>query len=680
MGTSRPKPKGPVAWLLGPQLLATLKQTALYAAFPERLDPRDWMRAAPIPIGDPADGELWFDYIADTGDGQRAVYSVALLCLSDLHADGAEEVLGRELRFGVGPDPADCLHRGQFLFVGGDTAYHVADVRTLKERFVRPFQWACEDLGITDADPRPLLGIPGNHDWYDSIDGFGALFRQPPVRAPGPLRRAGPEQALEISAFRTVQQASYVALDLPFGWTFVGLDAQNGRIDRLQRDFFSGLSLGERDRLIVATPEPSTVFGTRGSSADALEATFDDLGMEAPHSRDGDLPAGKIRLDLSGDIHHYARYWGPDGAGAGTPNYASVVAGLGGAFLHSSETDLGDIEPRAIYPEPREARRAQARELFRFWNVLRGGYVWLFGGVLAAMLYFGALVPDSSRRLLGALVGSELEQASGPLLGWLQREVYRLDGGGEGVLLRSAGLLLTLVGAGLLFALASRLRVALIDVDRRPDEFVRTLSYLPIWTTLAAAVALPFFGMWFFGRAPAAVVLSDLLFLIVLAVPLGLAWAGAAVGAGRMGAGGKTGFALLGFWHGVVQLGTPFLLAWRLGVAAWIAWVVAVPLLAWLGYLLAKARQRVWLTALFVLHGLAILVLAVPHVGGRAHRGPAAARAAPRRGHHRDHRAHRCPADPDGPLGRLRRHHRARRGDEPRPRRPRRPPSPPCSS
>jgi len=33
--------------------------------------------------------EFWFDYIADSGDGQMAVYGVACMCLSDLWLTGA---------------------------------------------------------------------------------------------------------------------------------------------------------------------------------------------------------------------------------------------------------------------------------------------------------------------------------------------------------------------------------------------------------------------------------------------------------------------------------------------------------------------------------------------------------------------------------------------------------------
>ena len=76
--------KKPVAWLLGRQLIASFKRIALYAAFSDKLDPKDWMRPKTISFEDDRDEAFWFDYFADTGDGQMATYGIAYLCLSDL--------------------------------------------------------------------------------------------------------------------------------------------------------------------------------------------------------------------------------------------------------------------------------------------------------------------------------------------------------------------------------------------------------------------------------------------------------------------------------------------------------------------------------------------------------------------------------------------------------------------
>src|SRR5262245_24875051 len=195
--------KGPVRWLLDRQLIANLQEIALYAGFGTRLDSRAWMTAEEIDLTDLAAGreEIWLDYISDTGDSQRATYSVAVLCLSDLWAEGP--AAGARVEDHRGQGGGFVLPRGDLLFVGGDTAYHVADLATLTERFQQPFAWAFEDLAASlalraergESAPvravataeiaslrekrRPLFGIPGNHDYYDFLDGFNRQFRRP---------------------------------------------------------------------------------------------------------------------------------------------------------------------------------------------------------------------------------------------------------------------------------------------------------------------------------------------------------------------------------------------------------------------------------------------------------------------------------------------------------------------
>src|SRR6202158_6303334 len=169
--------KGPVRWLLGRDLLGTLKKTLLSTVRGAQVHLRDWMHGPPddlteLPL---AEGAFWFDYIADSGDGQTATYSIAYLCLSDLWLNDGTCAFDD-------PGPgATHLPRGAFLFVGGDTSYHVADYNTLVERLQKPFNWAADDKWGSDHPPdrRPLFGIPGNHDYYDFLNGFGRQFRTP---------------------------------------------------------------------------------------------------------------------------------------------------------------------------------------------------------------------------------------------------------------------------------------------------------------------------------------------------------------------------------------------------------------------------------------------------------------------------------------------------------------------
>jgi len=438
----------PVAWLLGKQLLGGIKGMLLYTAYGEKLDPRDWMTAKEIPFDADGKDEFWFDYLSDSGDGSKAMYTIAYLTLSSAWTKLdpntvtlPDDETQREVKtLKPGNDYKFELPRGRFLFIGGDTCYHSADYLSLVDRFQRPFVYAYQDLKkrnlIDDNNERrPVFGIPGNHDYYDQVDGFRRQFRKP-TRPEGPLPPAdGPYKSgkgfasLTLAGFRRVQEASYVALRLPFNWWLWGLDTEPGLIDLRQKEFFStlktnGEQTGIPKKLIVATCSPSTVFG-RIAELEELKATKSmcELGLKVPFaarnakekpdlSKSGDvaLDDGQCRLDLSGDVHHYARYWGPQAkekprkrCTAERPSansYASIVSGAGGAFHHPSTTFDDEICEQVLYPPEGRSREAVGNTLFKFWNVMTGGYIWLAGFIMAYIFYFCITAPQSSRQFI----------------------------------------------------------------------------------------------------------------------------------------------------------------------------------------------------------------------------------------------------------------------------------------
>jgi hypothetical protein len=440
--------ESPVRWLLGRQLVGALKGALLYAAYGKKIDPRDWMASVPVTFPEEST-EFWFDYLSDIGDGTRAMYSSAYLAMC--------RSLGTKLRStdtDLPSDPQQCevttipdaqaefsyqLPRGEFLFVGGDTAYHAASYITLVNRIQHPFRYAYEDLVknklISNEDPRrPIFGIPGNHDYYDQVDGFRRQFRKP-TRPEGPLppAKSKPGNAqLTIPGFQRVQEASYVALRLPFGWWFWGLDTEPGLIDLRQRKFFQDLAtVGQEfqppDKLILATCSPSTVVGHLAAPDDFKVAkSIDVLRVGMPFlpdnvagkpdfskSGNGKLNSGQCRLDLSGDVHHYARYWGPKPANGSVPrqqntaprpdasSYASVVSGAAGAFHHPTTTYDDQICEQVLYPSEQVSREAIGNEIAAFWNVINGGYIWLVGFIIAFLIFFGAAVVPSSSQFVG---------------------------------------------------------------------------------------------------------------------------------------------------------------------------------------------------------------------------------------------------------------------------------------
>ncbi|HSN23227.1 MAG TPA: hypothetical protein VLS45_03515, partial [Methylomicrobium sp.] len=104
----------------------------------------------------------------------------------------------------------------------------------------------------------------------------------------------------------------------------------------------------------------------------------------------------KCRLDLSGDIHHYERYWGSSSAETPQVNYASVVAGGGGAFLHPCHTDLSEAKRVKEYPARKDSHVLFTRAMLNPLRIWQGGYIWLVGGLIAFLSYFAVTIPQST--------------------------------------------------------------------------------------------------------------------------------------------------------------------------------------------------------------------------------------------------------------------------------------------
>ena len=103
-------------------------------------------------------------------------------------------------------------------------------------------------------------------------------------------------------------------------------------------------------------------------------------------------------------------YWGPQSKGVPRKNnnaerpsakhYASVVSGAGGAFHHPSSTYDDEICEQVLYPSEDKSRAEVGNTLFKFWNVMNGGYVWLAGFIIVFVIYFCITAPQSSRQFI----------------------------------------------------------------------------------------------------------------------------------------------------------------------------------------------------------------------------------------------------------------------------------------
>ncbi|MEV2236638.1 metallophosphoesterase [Micromonospora sp. NPDC049891] len=304
-------PRKPVPWLAPFLLISTGLRTLLAMLFGAYLDKRELQKALDAEIARQVgpDGGLWLDYVADLGDGFNATYSVAyLLAQREITVDGHR------------------LPRAQTLVMGGDQVYPSAEYEAYEDRCKGPYQAA---LPATPPEQPTIFAVPGNHDWYDGLTAFLRLFVRTRDR--------------HFGGWRTGQSRSYFAAELPADWWLLGLDDQSGSyVDDPQLTYFDAVAkrLGPQSRVILAVPAPAWVKAVDQPTA------YDSIDY---FIRTIVAPTGaRVRLLISGDLHHYARYTGPDGR-------QLVTCGSGGAYLYPTHKLPERIE---VPPRDTLARRS----------------------------------------------------------------------------------------------------------------------------------------------------------------------------------------------------------------------------------------------------------------------------------------------------------------------------------
>jgi hypothetical protein len=410
-----------VRWYGITSLFGHLRHFIASAIASEQVDSRDWMHAdAPADLlgrvvrvlggndhaptlvealGRP----LWIDFIADTGDDRDVSAAVGRMLFRDYEVAGAVE----------GSPVVRKLPRGDVLLVGGDTAYPVATAEEIFARVIAPWNETLRERlaagdtqpGLRDRTRRVLLGIPGNHDWYDGLDGFARMFRRSaepvldadvaaPASAQKPKRkRARPlklrlrskegrktgfvarqlhldevggllgillnlwksvrafvggsgvsrRKRLVLSGYEPVQDSSYWTLPLAPDLDVWGVDRQLGRLDFRQRSYFRQRRKARPDsRVIFIAPDPAIAFGERyENGARMLQACRLSLEKDAVWY-------------LCGDCHHYERR--PLGRSL------HLIAGGGGAFLHGTRISASPSGPAArAYPNAAMTRALVAQ-------------------------------------------------------------------------------------------------------------------------------------------------------------------------------------------------------------------------------------------------------------------------------------------------------------------------------
>ena len=221
-----------------------------------------------------------------------------------------------------------------------DVIYPAGAATDYEERFFRPYR----------DYPSPIFAVPGNHDWYDGLEGFMLFFCD--ARPPGASRRPQLDPAAVTRARKLRDRPAQQALQPGPYWAIetgplilVGIDAGiRGPLDRAQGGWLR--------RIATASPKPKVLLSGRPLYADARHdpipisggGTVDDIVREASH---------RFVATVAGDVHNYQRYPValPDGR-----TIHHVVNGGGGAYTNATHpiprVDLPGVgeEDIRLYP------------------------------------------------------------------------------------------------------------------------------------------------------------------------------------------------------------------------------------------------------------------------------------------------------------------------------------------
>ncbi|MFC4048972.1 tetratricopeptide repeat protein [Actinomadura syzygii] len=235
-----------------------------------------------------------------------------------------------------------------FMIICGDVLLPAGALHAAGPGFFRPYR----------GYPAPIYAVPGNHDWYDGLNGFMRIFcgadPLPAAGTPSGLRGllwrratvadedalAAARQLRGASRQRARQPGPYWAIDTP-SLRIIGIDTGiGGIIDRDQAEWLRRVSAGDKPKLLVSH---HAIYGDDTYRPVRIEGggTVDEIVRD---------PARNFVAAVGGSIHNYQRY--PVRVGDRTIQY--IVSGGGGALTVPTHTirrtTVVDEEAFRCYP------------------------------------------------------------------------------------------------------------------------------------------------------------------------------------------------------------------------------------------------------------------------------------------------------------------------------------------
>src|SRR5688572_25036395 len=387
MTSGRPvRKRSMVGWYDPRVLMHSAYQIAIANIFGRHSDPRLIEALASQPQAEfeysQQQGEFWFDYVSEIGDGWNPTYAVA-----DAIAQPTLQVEHLGLR--------ETTRAGQVLVFGGDEVYPYPSRIEYEVRTETPY--ACAFAGRARPD---LYAIPGNHDWYDSLVAFSRTFCRP-------------ERGFAGCATR--QTRSYFALELPQNWWLMAIDLQLGAdLDEPQVQYFQKVAtrMDPAAQLIFCVPEPRWILEEAYPRHESYEERSGTSFLEEKVFK------RQARVFITGDLHFYKRHENAAGN-------QKITSGGGGAFLHpthapDSQQLRNGFEQRASYPDEKTSARLSWRNFqFPLLNP-KAGWLYAFMYAMSAWLASASLEASDVIDLPTALEAAVNASIRDPLNGmWL---------------------------------------------------------------------------------------------------------------------------------------------------------------------------------------------------------------------------------------------------------------------
>jgi 3',5'-cyclic AMP phosphodiesterase CpdA len=220
----------------------------------------------------------------------------------------------------------------EFVVISSDIVYPSGAMKDYERKFFLPFK------GLK----KPVYAIPGNHDWYDALEGFAATFYTPDAARNAMAARIRSD--LHITSTnkkdieRLVNQASFLKkeYDLPVGFQnapffqvstdhFVLLTIDTGvrrRVDSVQLAWIRAVLAASKGKYVMALlGHPFYAIGEYQGNMNPDFKALHDL-----------LRQYKVQIVMAGDTHDLEYYKELPQNGDGHTMYHFVNGG-GGAYL-----------------------------------------------------------------------------------------------------------------------------------------------------------------------------------------------------------------------------------------------------------------------------------------------------------------------------------------------------------